>query len=286
LGLEECAGGLIAHWIERGSIDEQPVPRDTRRFLNEQVIRVPMKSGSSEFTLQTTIFKPDGPGPFPLIVLSHGVNTDMGRAGEMKTRARFTAQSRLFVEWGCVVAVPMRRGYGSSEGRVNMSLSSIDSFGLEDAKDIQATIDFMTRQPYVDANQVVLVGQSGGGLASLAYGSLGRADIRGIVNFAGGLRTWSPRWEFDMADAFKTYAKTTKVESIWFYSENDRTFPADVARAAYREYQKNGGHAVLFISPAFKTDGHFLFSDPSGIEVWREQTRTFLKQIGIKIIDR
>jgi hypothetical protein len=89
-----------------------------------------------------------------------------------------------------------------------------------------------------------------------------------------------------MADAFKTYAKTTKVESIWFYSENDRTFPADVARTAYREYQKNGGHALLVISPAFETDGHFLFSDPAGIEIWREQTRTFLKRIGIKIVDR
>ena len=285
LGLEDSAGSLIADWIERGSVEERPVPQDTKRFLNEEVIRVPMKSASEEFTLQTTIFKPDGPGPFPLIVLSHGVNTDMGRSGEMKTRARFTAQSRLFVEWGCVVAVPMRRGYGSSEGLANMSFSEIDSFGLEDAKDIKATIDFMTRQPYVDANQVVLVGQSGGGLASLAYGSLGRADIRGIVNFAGGLRTLSPRWDFNLADAFKTYAKTTKVESIWFYSENDRTFPADVARAAYAAYQKNGGHAVLFIFPAFKTDGHFLFSDPSGIEIWREQTRTFLKRIGVKIID-
>ncbi len=285
VGLEKTVVGLIVDWIEKGSVEAQPMAQDAKRFLNEEVIRVPMKTGSKELILQTTVFRPDGPGPFPLIIISHGVNTDMARSGEISSRMRYTMQSRVFVKWGFVVAIPMRRGYGGSEGGVNMLLTAIDKFGLEDAKDIQATIDFMAQQPYVDADQVVLVGESGGGLASLAYGSLGKTNIKGIINFAGGLRTFSPRWEFNMNDAFKEYARTTNVESIWFYAENDRTFPANLAQAVYKEYQKNGGHATLFTPPPFKKDGHSLFSDPSGIEIWRERTRTFFKQIGIGVIE-
>ena len=36
--------------------------------LNESVIEVP----SGDVSLETTIFKPDGPGPFPMVVFNHG----------------------------------------------------------------------------------------------------------------------------------------------------------------------------------------------------------------------
>ena len=169
----------------------------------------------------------------------------------------------------------MRRGYGRSGGTPNGFMST-DAFGLEDAKEIQATIDFMSQQPYVDEKQMVLVGQSGGGLASLAYGSLGKANPKGIINFAGGLKkSRMPRWPFMMAEAFASYAKTTRVPSVWFYAANDSFFLPDVARMAYEAYQKEHGQAKLFALPAFKKDGHYLFSDPSGIEIWRGEALSF-----------
>ena len=40
---------------------------DTR--LNEQVVMVP---GANGHALETTVFRPSGPGPFPLLVMNHG----------------------------------------------------------------------------------------------------------------------------------------------------------------------------------------------------------------------
>ena len=140
---------------------------------------------------------------------------------------------------GFAVAIPMRRGYGKSGGRKNLATVNIVAFGLQDAQDIQATIDFLSREPYIDGKRIVLVGQSGGGLASLAYGSLGNPNVKGIINFAGGLRRTSvAMWELDMAQAFGMYAKTTKVPSLWFYTENDSYFPPSTAKGAHEAYTK------------------------------------------------
>jgi len=284
IGLEKQVATTIDDWMDGRKISPQ-APEGTKVFLNEHILWVPMETDSQKIKLQTTIFQPDGIGPFPLIVLSHGVPFDKAGAAEVKYRQRFSAQAQEFVNRGFVVAVPMRRGYGLSGGRMNTSDgSSIQTFGLNDAKDIKATIDFMSQQPSVDGKRIVLVGQSGGGLASLAYGSLANPNIKGIINFAGGLKVSSkPRWDIEMAEAFGNFAKTTKVPSIWFYTENDSFFPPDVARRAYEAYQKNGGQAKLFPLPTFRKDGHTLFHSADGNQIWREEVLKFLEQIGFNI---
>ena len=141
----------------------------------------------------------------------------------------------------------------------------------------------MSKEPYVDGKRIVLVGQSGGGLASLAYGSLGNPDVKGIINFAGGLkRTSVAMWENDMAHAFGNYAKTTKTPSLWFYTENDSYFSPATARAAYGQYQKNGGKARFLALPPFKKDGHGLFYDFSGRSIWIGEVDKFLVEIGLR----
>lgn len=288
VGLDDKVMDTIINWVEKRSINSA-LPEDAKMFLNERVLQIPMRNGSENITLQTTVFKPDGPGPFPLAILSHGVDTDQAMSGESRVRERYAAQCQVFVNWGFAVAIPMRRGYGQSGGMPNRPIS-YDAFGLEDTKEIQATIDFMSQQPYVDEKQMVLVGHSGGGLVSLAYGSLGKVNPKGIINFAGGLRSSggprASRWPLMIAEAFASYAKTTLVPSIWFYAANDSLFPPDVARMAYEAYQKENGQAKLFALPAFKKDGHGLFSDASGVEIWRGEVLKFLQQIGFAVRER
>ncbi|HVN97880.1 MAG TPA: alpha/beta hydrolase [Syntrophorhabdaceae bacterium] len=281
VGLEGQLAQAIDDFMEGRKASVQTA-QDAKVFLNEHVVFVPMQNDSQEIKLQTTVFQPDGAGPFPLIVLSHGVPFDKAEAAEVKYRQRFSAQAQEFVNRGFVVAIPMRRGYGLSGGRMNNSVgSTIHTFGLEDAKDIKATVDFMSRQPAVDPKRIVLVGQSGGGLASLAYGSLADPNVKGIINFAGGLKVTSrTRWDIEMADAFGNFARTTKVPSLWFYTENDSYFPPDVARRAYEAYQKNGGQAKLIPLAAFRKDGHLLFHSAEGNQIWREEVLKFLAQIG------
>lgn len=279
-GLDGKAVETIGGWIA-GQTPATPSPGNDASFLNEKVLWVPMSIPGGETRLQTTVYKPDGPGPFPLVVISHGVPFEKSLEAEIQLRHRYCLQSEEFVKRGFSVAIPMRRGYGKSGGQKNLATVNIVAFGLQDAQDIRATIDFLSRESYIDGKRIVLVGQSGGGLASLAYGSLGDPNVKGIINFAGGLkRTSVAMWELDMAQAFGMYAKTTKVPSIWFYTENDSFFPPSTAKGAHEAYRQNGGQARFLALPPFKKDGHGLFADFEGRSIWVGEVEKFLSQIG------
>ncbi|MHB9099469.1 MAG: serine aminopeptidase domain-containing protein [Syntrophales bacterium] len=279
LGLEARAVAAISDWID-GKKLSPPAAESERSFLNEKVIMIPWRGEGGEVRLQTTVYQPDGPGPFPLAIISHGVPFEKMLESEIKSRHRYCLQSEEFVKRGFAVAIPMRRGYGRSGGSKNEAYGNITAFGLEDAKDIRSTIDFMRREPYVDGKKILLVGQSGGGLASLAYGSLADPDVKGIINFTGGLKVRKDMWEYDMASAFGIYAKTTRIPSLWFYTENDSYFSPTTAGRAYEEYRKNGGQARLIALPPFKKDGHGLFADSEGRSLWVGEVEKFLAEIG------
>lgn len=284
-GLEVMAAKTISDWID-GKKLSPPITENENYFLNEKIVWIPGRGDWGEVQLQTTVYKPDGPGPFPLAIISHGVPFEKMLESEAKARSRFCLQSQEFVKRGFVVAIPMRRGYGKSGGQKNKAEVNVVTFGLEDAKDIQATIDFMSKEPYVDGKRIVLIGQSGGGLASMAYGSLLNPDVKGIINFAGGLRfSGRAMWESDMASAFGIYAKTTQVPSLWFYTENDSYFSPTTAGRAYEQYQKNGGQARIIALPPFKKDGHRLFSDFEGRSIWVGEVEKFLSQIGFVLAE-
>jgi dienelactone hydrolase len=281
-GFDDKVVATIRDWMA-GEAVATPSSREEKLFLNERVVMIPARGFGGELQLQTTIYKPDGPGPFPLTIISHGVPFEKVLESEVKARSRFCLQSEEFVKRGFVVAIPMRRGYGKSGGQKNVDTVNIATFGLEDARDIQATIDYMSKEPYVGGKRIVLVGQSGGGLASLAYGSFGNPNVKGIVNFAGGLRTSRAMWEMKMADAFGNYAKTTATPSLWFYTENDSFFSPTTARAAYEQYRASGGQARFLALPPFKRDGHGLFADFEGRSIWVGEVDKFLSQIGFEI---
>jgi len=83
-----------------------------------------------------------------------------------------------------------------------------------------------------------------------------------------------------MAQAFGIYAKTTRIPSLWFYTENGSFFSLTTAGSTYEQYRKNGGQARLIALPPFKRDGHSLFSDFEGRSIWVGEVEKFLSQIG------
>src|SRR5438045_3207775 len=104
----ESFGALLFAWscVSTGWAQEAPL----NRALNEQIAFIRHGAGVE---LETTIFKPDGDGPFPLALINHGKAPGNPR---FQARARFIVATRELVRRGYAVAIPMRGGFSKSSG--------------------------------------------------------------------------------------------------------------------------------------------------------------------------
>ena len=189
--------------------------------LNEEIATIPYEGA---VTLETTIFKPDGPGPFPLVVINHG--KDPGNPA-LQARARHFAASREFVRRGYAVVLPMRAGFSKSGGSFVDTGCDIAENGRIQAGYVRAAIDHMKSRPYVDARRIVVVGQSHGGLTTMALGTVPVAGVLGLVNFAGGLKVGScPDWPARLTRAFGDYGSGARLPSGPGARDGAGRFPA------------------------------------------------------------
>ncbi len=124
--------------------------RRGRRRCNESVMRVPVVKGGERAYIDVTVFRPEGAGPFPIVVLSHG-SPRSARERRAEGRQRMAAQSEPFLAMGFAVIVPTRRGYGDSEGDWAEGFGSCANpdyytAGLESARDMRAAVDAVRRE--------------------------------------------------------------------------------------------------------------------------------------------
>ena len=78
--------------------------------LNEQIIKIPA-GRAQDVQLETTVFRPPGPGPFPLLIVNHGKAPGNPK---LQARDRFIYLATAFVRRGYAVMVPMRTGFAPS----------------------------------------------------------------------------------------------------------------------------------------------------------------------------
>lgn len=230
--------------------------------------------------LETTIYKPEGSGPFPLVVINHGKS--YGDAREQK-RYRAYAASREFTKRGYVVAIPMRLGFANSGGSYYQAGCDLTKDGYKQSESIDAALKELVKLPYIQADKVLVVGHSYGGFITMAYGATDTVvPIKGMINFAGGLKksSGSCLWDLSLTKAFTEYGKKSRIPSLWVYSENDALFKPDLVNRIHRSYLAGGGQADKIILPPFKDDGHLFFDDPEGVRVWSPYIEPFLKRIG------
>lgn len=246
--------------------------------MNEHIVRVP--AGDDGVTLETTVFQPNGPGPFPLIVINHG--KDPGRPS-LQPRDRFYYMASAFVKRGYAVMVPMRQGFSNSGGRYRDHGCDMTANGYTQAADIRATLDYARRQSWVDGERMVVAGQSYGGLATIALGTGHLPGVRGLINFAGGLRDDSDRcaWRSQLVSAFAEYGAKAKVPSLWMYGQNDSLFGPELAGRMHASYVQAGGRGRLVEFPSFKRDAHGMLASRDGEKVWLADTERFLQEIGM-----
>ncbi len=240
----------------------------------EQVWKIP--SADASRPMLTTVFRPPGEQPRPLVVINHG-SPVIGR--EQMQRQRFTAASSWFVKQGYVVVVPLRRGYGATGGRWNESYGRCDvgdyyGAGIEAAKDVNAAVQFMRRQPFVRPDRTLVVGQSAGGWATVAYSAANPAGVPAMVNFAGGRGGRNQNIANNncvplrLIEAAGKFGRTARVPTLWIYTQNDSFFEPKLSRSMADAYTAAGGNADYRLLPAFGKDGHGLFGSATGPAVW------------------
>ncbi len=160
---------------------------DTEKFAEPKLVRYPSFDLENDLPRQIPAFfyKPEGKGPFPVIIYIHG-------GPESQYRPSFSSTFQSWVtELGAAVIAPNVRG---SFGYGNDYLSLDDGMKREDAvKDIGALLEWVAIQPQLDASRVAVYGGSYGGYMVLAaavhYSDKLQAavDVVGISNFVSFL---------------------------------------------------------------------------------------------------
>jgi dienelactone hydrolase len=237
--------------------------------------------------MRTAILRPQGKGPFPLAVINHGSTADDEERKGMP-QPSFEPVASWFVSHGYLVALPQRPGHGETGGPYLEDIGSCEDPdyerpGLGAAASIEAAVQYLTSQPFVQKTGVVLVGHSAGGWGALAEASQDSKPLRAVINFAGGLggqsfgepnRNCAPERLVQAAAAF---GQITHIPTLWLYAANDTYFDAALSEQMADAYRRSGGMAEYHLLPAFGEDGHFLIFSAKAVPIWAPIVARFLQ---------
>lgn len=300
LGLKACfalMAGLLSSAVTGLRAEALIDPASLHKDIREAVLRVPVNVKDDlgrdiAGNLLVTTFKPAGAGPFPLLIISHG------RSGDKRSeygRQRFESAARFFVRKGFAVATPLRLGYGElaaagdPENSHSCSKPVYEQALNAAAQQIVAVAQAMAAQPDVDASRLVLVGQSVGGIASVAAAAMRPAGLVAAINFAGGHggrpaeRLGEPCQAEQIKRLFQLYGQGNAVlaaptPTLWIYTENDKYFAPQHSRDWAEAYRAGGGSVDFRLLPAIGDDGHRLFVAAN--DVWQPLVDEFLDRQG------
>jgi dienelactone hydrolase len=254
--------------------------------IETSLAKIPITIENTTYQLDAKVYKPQGNGPFPLIVLTHGTSRTPTDNSKDNVDTYFKNQSNYFVSEGYAVLFVLRRGFGNSTATYaeNASLPNrkkdYTKAGLEAAKDLSAAITFAKTLPYIDSKRIILMGQSTGGHSVIATGSLRIEGVIGVVNFAGGRGSYEPDRVSDEESLIASmgyYGKTSRIPTLWLYAANDHYFNPVLAHSMYKAYKDNGGHAEFIALPSFGDDGHKSFA--GNRTVWAPYVNEFLQKL-------
>jgi dipeptidyl aminopeptidase/acylaminoacyl peptidase len=219
-------------------------------------------------TIPAFYYKPEGDGPFPVVINIHG-------GPESQALPAFSPNTQYLVrEMGIAVLVPNVRGssgYGKDYLQLDNAVKREDS-----VRDIGALLDWIAKQPELDADRVGVSGGSYGGYMVLAsmihYDQRIRAgiDVVGISDFRTFLaNTEDYRRDLRRAeygdervpevgaylDAIAPLRNAAKITRPLFVAQgfNDPRVPYTEAEQIVKAVRGNGGQVWYLM---FKDEGH------------------------------
>jgi len=198
-----------------------------------------------------------------------------------------TESARWFTDRGFLVIFPMRRGYGATGGVLSETSGPCEvpdyvGAGLVGAQDIDSAVRYATALPEARPDQAVVVGQSVGGWAVIAYDSVPHPRVSALIAMAPGRGGWAggeagKNCRPDLLAASAAYfAATATTPMLWVFAANDSYYPPDVADAMIAAYRKAGGPLEAVQLPPFGSEGHALFQGPGGAAIWGPAVAAYL----------
>ena len=250
---------------------------------------LPVRMSGKDLTLDGYVIRPDRPGRFPLVIMTHGTPSGWGepffRNIARRTPTNFNRAAVALAQRGYATLSIMRRGFGlSGGGYAEDLLRPCDYLAGERvaADDIVVAMAAARREPWVDPDHVLLLGHSTGGLTMLAVAERNPAGVVGILNFDGGYHAMAKPDEACSPDRLvgtvAALGRTARVPSLWLYAENDRSYGPELAHQMIAAYTAGGAPAQLQILPPFETDGHDLVIGAAA-ETWLPVVQPFLAEL-------
>jgi dienelactone hydrolase len=242
------------------------------------------------------VVRPVGNEPFPLLVMNHGVSLDP-KERSFFPAIEFRDAALWFARRGYVVVAPVRPGYGASaidiperglfglffSGVGNCSDANFRDAGLAIASLNTWVIDYMSTQPFIKRDDVVVVGQSGGGWGAIALASQNPSQVRAIIAFEagrGGHFNGKPNNNCApdrLVETVAQFGRTARTPMLWIYVHNDSYFGPELSMRLASEFQAAGGNVEYHLLPDFGEDGHFFIDSPDAVRIWAPLVSKFLE---------
>ncbi|MFN0185702.1 MAG: dienelactone hydrolase family protein [Aquabacterium sp.] len=275
------------------------VPDRLAADLREEIHRVNVKVrdlyGREEVAaIAVTVFRPPGEGPFPAVLLSHG--RAAGEARAQPVRQRFEQVARFLVAKGLAVFVPTRLGYGATFGAFDPEESGAcgakryEPMASAAADQLQAVMAHAATLPYVDPARWVAMGQSVGGMATLALAARRPAGLLAAINVAGGAggdpkgRPSDPCSPQQLEALWRQQAGSSGgLPTLWIYWTHDLYWGGEHPRRWAQAWRAGGGQVTLHhLQPwaGEPADGHLGLG--RDMDRWAILVEDFLQPLGLR----
>ena len=235
---------------------------------------------SESLRIQAYLYKPDGDGPFPVVIYNHG-----SRVGRERRSVPFEYIGRLLTRAGYAVLVTERRGYGGSDGPTwsedvgNDRGQRFIARLQEETDDALAALDYLRTLSFTDTKRIGIMGWSLGGIVTML--AVSRSSAFAVaIDQAGAALTWDGSAQ--VRSALIAAAEKATTPALLLVAQNDRT-TASITTLADIFKKRGVPHRMVVYEPftpqqgggAAPAPGHMVFS-AQGTYVWERDVLEFL----------
>jgi len=228
---------------------------------------------SGKLILDGFLYRPQGNGPFPVILYNHGSRQNPGT---------MPALGEFFSKNGYVFFVPHRRGQGRSPN--DSYVESLRAQGAAGAialhethlEDQLAALTYLKQLPDVDPHKIAVAGCSYGGIQTILAVEANanqKLGLRAAIDFAGGAMSWR---SLSLRDRMIRAVRKADIPVLFIQAEND--YDLGPSRTLAGELGQLGKMYKLLIFPPYgntRAEGHGVFCSQA-TNVWGPAVSAFL----------